>query len=186
MHGRKNCTAIAHSVFCSAECTTVDKSPWLATNWKFLMVQMAKNLPAMQETWLWSLGGEDPPEKGMATHSSILAWKIPWTEEPDGATVHGVAKSWTQQSDWHFSLKGLYISVANVITSKRKPKAINLKLYCIKPPWNCIPPRLPFLNLIPSGRTSLEDESGDHPKALKTVGSAPRVHFRPRKWMCLE
>ena len=43
---------------------------------------MVKNLPAMQETWVQSLGGEDPLEKGMATHSSILAWRIPWTEEP--------------------------------------------------------------------------------------------------------
>ena len=42
---------------------------------------MVKNLPAMQETWVLSLGQEDPPEKGMATHSSILAWRIPWTEE---------------------------------------------------------------------------------------------------------
>ena len=44
-----------------------------------------KNLPAMQEmqeTWIGSLGGEDPLEKGMATHSSTLAWRIPWTEEP--------------------------------------------------------------------------------------------------------
>ena len=43
-----------------------------------------KNLPAMQETWVRSLGWKDPPEKGMATHSSILAWRIPWTEEPGG------------------------------------------------------------------------------------------------------
>ena len=49
-----------------------------------LMAQMAKNLPAMQETWVQFLGQEDPLEKGMATHSSILAWKIPWTEEPGG------------------------------------------------------------------------------------------------------
>ena len=42
---------------------------------------MVKNLPAMQETWLLSLGQEDPLEKGLATHSSILAWRIPWTEE---------------------------------------------------------------------------------------------------------
>ena len=42
---------------------------------------MVKNLPAMQETWVRSLGREDPLEKGMATHSSILAWRIPWTEE---------------------------------------------------------------------------------------------------------
>ena len=46
------------------------------------MVQMVKNLPAMQGTWVWSLGWEDPLEKGMATHSSILAWRIPQTEEP--------------------------------------------------------------------------------------------------------
>ena len=45
------------------------------------MVQMVKNMPAMQETWVQSLGWEDPLEKGMATHSNILAWRIPWTEE---------------------------------------------------------------------------------------------------------
>ena len=45
---------------------------------------MIKNLPAVQETQVRSLGGEDPLEKGMATHSSILAWRIPWTEELDG------------------------------------------------------------------------------------------------------
>ena len=45
---------------------------------------MLKNLPAMQEICVQSLGGEDPLEKGMATHSSILAWRIPWTKEPGG------------------------------------------------------------------------------------------------------
>ena len=45
---------------------------------------MVKNLPAMWETWVQSLGAEDPLEKGMASHSSILAWRIPWTEEPRG------------------------------------------------------------------------------------------------------
>ena len=48
------------------------------------MTQMAKNLPAMQESWVQSLGWEDPLEQGTATHSSILAWRIPWTEEPGG------------------------------------------------------------------------------------------------------
>ena len=51
------------------------------------VAQMVKNLPAMQEmqdTWVQQLGQEDPLEEGMATHSSILAWKIPWTEEPAG------------------------------------------------------------------------------------------------------
>ena len=46
------------------------------------MAQMVKNLPAIQETWGQSLGWEDPVERGMATHYSILAWRIPWTEEP--------------------------------------------------------------------------------------------------------
>ena len=50
---------------------------------------MVKNLPAMQETWVQSLGWEDPLEKGMATHSSILAWRIPWTEEPGGLQSMG-------------------------------------------------------------------------------------------------
>ena len=50
---------------------------------------MVKNLPAMRETWVPSLGGEDPLEKGMATHSSILAWRIPWTEEPGGIQSMG-------------------------------------------------------------------------------------------------
>ena len=45
---------------------------------------MVKNLPAMQETWVQSLGQDDPLEKGMATHSSILAWRIPWTGELGG------------------------------------------------------------------------------------------------------
>ena len=45
---------------------------------------MVKNLPAMQAIWVQSLGQEDSLEKGMATHSSILAWKIPWAEDPDG------------------------------------------------------------------------------------------------------
>ena len=47
-----------------------------------LVAQMVKNLPVVQETWVQSLGWEDPLEKEMATHSSILAWRIPWTEEP--------------------------------------------------------------------------------------------------------
>ena len=53
---------------------------------------MVKNLPAMQETWVQSLGWEDPLEKGMATHSSILAWRIPWTEEFGGLQSTGAQK----------------------------------------------------------------------------------------------
>ena len=52
--------------------------------WASQMAQMVKNLPAMQETWIRFLGWEDPLEKGVATHSSILAWRFLWTEEPGG------------------------------------------------------------------------------------------------------
>ena len=56
-----------------------------------LGAQMVKNPPAMPETWVRSLGGKDPLEDGMATHSNILARRIPWTEEP-GRLVHGVVR----------------------------------------------------------------------------------------------
>ena len=63
------------------------------------MAQKVQNLPAMQETQVQSLGLEDPLEKGMATHFSILAWRIPRTEEPEGAIVLGVTKTQTRASD---------------------------------------------------------------------------------------
>ena len=63
--------------------------------WASLVAQMEKNPPAMRETWVPSLGWEGSLEKGQAIHSSILAWRIPWT-------VHGVAKSQTWLNDFHF------------------------------------------------------------------------------------
>ena len=57
-----------------------------------MVAQMVKHLPAMQETWVKYLGREDPLEKEMATHSSILTWRIPWTEEPGGLQSMGVAR----------------------------------------------------------------------------------------------
>ena len=56
---------------------------------------MVRNLPARHETWVPSLGWEDALEKEMAAHSSVLAWKILWTEEPGRGTVHGVTKNQT-------------------------------------------------------------------------------------------
>ena len=56
---------------------------------------MVKNLPAMWKTWFQSLGQEDPLEEIMATHASILAWRIPWTEEPGGLKSVGLQKSQT-------------------------------------------------------------------------------------------
>ena len=56
------------------------------------MAQMVKNLPAVQETQVQSLGQEDPLEKGMATYSSVLAWEIPWTEEPGSPQYMGLLR----------------------------------------------------------------------------------------------
>ena len=67
-----------------------------------LVAQLVKSLPAMQETWVRSLGRENPLEKEMATHSSILAWRIPWTEELGGLQSMGVTKSQKRLSDFHF------------------------------------------------------------------------------------
>ena len=63
-----------------------------------LVVQRVRNLPAKQETWVRSLSGEDPLENEIAAHSSILAWKTPWTEEPSGLQSMGSQKSQTQLS----------------------------------------------------------------------------------------
>ena len=62
-----------------------------------VVAQMVKNLPAVRETWVRSLGWEDPLEEGMATHFSILAWRIPWTEEPGGLQSLGRRESDTTE-----------------------------------------------------------------------------------------
>ena len=69
--------------------------------WTSLVAQRLKHLPAMHETWVRSLGWEDPLEKEMATHSSILAWRIPWMEEPGGLQSTG---SQRVEHDWATSL----------------------------------------------------------------------------------
>ena len=71
----------------------------LQYSWAPLVPQILNNPPAMLETWVQSLGWEDLLEEGMATHSSLLAWRIPWTEEPGGLQSIGLQKSWTRLSD---------------------------------------------------------------------------------------
>ena len=66
--------------------------PPVTSEWATLVAQTVKNPPAVQEAWVQSLGWEDPPEEGIATHSSILAWRIPMDTGAWQATVHGVAK----------------------------------------------------------------------------------------------
>ena len=71
------------------------------------MAQMIKNLPAMQETWAQSLGWEDRLEKGMTTHSSILAWRILWTEKPGGLQSKGsqrVRQNWATNNFTYFMI----------------------------------------------------------------------------------
>ena len=84
------------------------RSPQIA-EWASLLAQMIKNPPAMQEIWVSPLGQKDPLEKGMATHSSILSWRIPWTEEPGGLhpcghkesdTTEGLTHKHTQTIEW--------------------------------------------------------------------------------------
>ena len=73
----------------------------------------------MKDTWVRSqdLGWEDPLEKGMATHSTILVWRIPWTEEPWWATVHRVSKSQTLLSDFYFHFLPKIKNKVRIITS---------------------------------------------------------------------
>ena len=66
----------------------------LQYSWASLLAQKVKNLPAMLKTWIWSLGWDDHPEEAMATHSSILAWRIPIDRGAWQAAVHGVTESW--------------------------------------------------------------------------------------------
>ena len=68
-------------------------------SWASLVVHMVKNLPSVRDTWLQSLGWEDPLEEGIVTQSSFIAWIIPMDRGAWWATVHGVAKSWTQLSN---------------------------------------------------------------------------------------
>ena len=85
--------------------------------WAFLVAQLVKNLPAMRKTWVQSLGWEDPLEKGKITHSSILAWRIPWT-------VHGVIKSRTRLSNFHNNSMWWYCIEKWFVKKKKKKSGL--------------------------------------------------------------
>ena len=76
-----------------------------------LVAQKVKNLPAVKETWVRSLGWEDPLVKGMATHSSILVWRIPWTEQPGGLQSTGSQRMQAMQENL-INLHVLFIPIA--------------------------------------------------------------------------
>ena len=95
--------------------------------WASLVVQMVKNPPAMQEIWIQSLGWEYPLEEGMATHSSSLAWRIPWTEEPGGLQsmeLHRIGHVWAHnrilQSLAVISTPGEHLAMLNHFLYSRK------------------------------------------------------------------
>ena len=83
-----------YTYLCTCVCVCIYMCTPLQYSWASLVAQTVKNLSAMQETRVQSLGLEDPLEKGKATHSSVLAWRIPWTEEPGRLQFLGL-QSWT-------------------------------------------------------------------------------------------
>ena len=97
--------------------------------WRVTLAQTVKNLPTVQETWVWSLGQEDPLEKGMAIHSSILAWRIPWTEEPGSLWPRGsqrVRHDWVTNIDFFtFFLKSKML-YWQVVSHENKHRVYNI------------------------------------------------------------
>ena len=101
--------------------------------WDSLVSQMVKNLPTMQETWIRSLSREDPMEKEMATYSSILAWKIPWTEEPGGLPSTG---SQRVRHDWateHIHTLWVILKYFLMQTSQQSERTASYRIIFILP-----------------------------------------------------
>ena len=92
------------------------------------MARRVKSLPAMWETWVWSLGREDPLEKKMATQSSILAWKIPWTEkEPGGLQPIGLQRV---RHNWETSLSLFWINIDKYMYPCNQNSYPDIEHYC--------------------------------------------------------
>ena len=108
--------------------------------WASLVAQMVNNLPAVQETCVQALDREDPLEKGMVTHSSILIWRIPWTEEPgrlQSMRSQKVRHNWTTNTHTHTCFEGgalnntdVGLKKATVQEERQKISSISCNLYC--------------------------------------------------------
>ena len=114
----KLCLTLCDPVDCSRQSFPVlhyfPEFAQIHVHWGASLAQMVNNLPVLQQTQVQSLAEEDPPEKEMATRSSILAWKIPWREKPSGAIVHGVIESdMTEETEHTYG----YMSIESVRSS---------------------------------------------------------------------
>ena len=118
---------------------------WMAIIHKnSLVAQTVKSPPAMQETWVQSLGREDPLEKGMTTHSSILAWRIPWTEEPgevQSLASQRVRHDWKTNPSWKWrGSPGKRIPIAEGNSSRLYgtcgSSKMTLRTHPLPGPWN--------------------------------------------------
>ena len=98
-----------------------------------LVAQPLRSLPAMQETWVRFLGWEDPLEKEMATHSSILAWKIPWTEEPDRLYSSWDRKDLDMTERLHFTFR--WLSGKESACQYRRHRRLQFNPWVRKIPW---------------------------------------------------
>ena len=93
-----------------------------------LVIQMVKNVPAIQEIWIPSLCQEDPLEKGMATHSSILAWRIPWTEESGGLQSTGLQRA---GHDWATNTHTYLPEKDTIIVIRDGSKSVRILCLCV-------------------------------------------------------
>ena len=112
----------------------------LQYSWASLVALMVKNLLGMWETWVWSLGWEDPLKEGMATHSSILAWRIRMDRGAWWATAHGVAESWIQLSIAQHNTKSEYLNIFCDTISDHFAAHLKLTQHC----KSFIPPQKNF------------------------------------------
>ena len=102
---------------------------WTSELWASLVAQLVKNLPAILETWLWSLGWEDPLEKGATTHSSILAWRIPQTVQSMGS--QRVRHDWATFTSLHHAIV-LYRCESWIMKKAECPKMDDFDLWCLR------------------------------------------------------
>ena len=115
----------------------VNKNRNKVCNRTFLVARLVKNLPAMWKTWIWFLGWEDPLKKGMGTHFSNLAWRIPWTEEPGRVQSMGsrrVSKDWAT-----FTFTKLIINVMYLNHPETTPLHLNSWKNCLPRNWSLVP-----------------------------------------------